>query len=96
MLNAAQNETAADQMYAGPVSRAVTQLTLTDFRNYATARLDVGAHTIVLNGANGAGKTNVLEALSYLTAGRGLRGARLGDVARFGGVGGWAGAAQLD
>ena len=37
---------------------------------------------MALCGANGAGKTNILEAISYLTAGRGLRGAKLADVAR--------------
>ena len=37
---------------------------------------------IVLTGSNGAGKTNVLEAVSFLAPGRGLRTARLGDVGR--------------
>jgi len=63
---------------------AVLRLTLTDFRNYAHLRLDLDPRPVVLTGANGAGKTNLLEAVSYLTAGRGLRGAQLDSVARIG------------
>ena len=61
---------------------AVTRLTLTDFRNYAYARLDLDGRSVVLAGANGAGKTNILEAVSFLAPGRGLRRARLADVTR--------------
>ncbi|MGE4063799.1 MAG: DNA replication/repair protein RecF, partial [Rhodospirillaceae bacterium] len=64
----------------------VQRLTLTDFRNYARLRLEVGAGPVVLTGANGAGKTNLLEAISFLAPGRGLRGAKLPDVARQGQV----------
>ncbi len=65
---------------AAPV--AVTRLTLTDFRCYAGLRMDIDQRPVVLTGANGAGKTNLLEALSFLAPGRGLRGARLGQVGR--------------
>ncbi len=61
---------------------AVTRIDLTDFRNYAGLRLDIAAAPIVLTGVNGAGKTNLLEALSFLAPGRGLRRAPLGDIAR--------------
>jgi DNA replication and repair protein RecF len=54
---------------------AITRLTLTDFRNYASLRLGVDAGLVALTGANGAGKTNILEAISLLAPGRGLRGA---------------------
>jgi DNA replication and repair protein RecF len=67
---------------AAPAALAVRQLRLTDFRNYRQLRLDCGPEPIVLVGANGAGKTNVLEALSFLAPGRGLRRARLDDVCR--------------
>ena len=60
----------------------VTRLTLTDFRNYAYLRLNVDLAPIVLTGENGSGKTNILEAISFLTPGRGLRGARLSDIKR--------------
>ena len=73
----------------------MTRVVLTDFRNYARAELEARPGPVVLTGPNGAGKTNVLEAISYLSPGRGLRRARLGDVARHGGAGGWAVAAGL-
>ena len=50
---------------------------------------------VVLTGGNGAGKTNLLEAVSLLTPGRGLRGAPLTELARQGGDGGWAVAARV-
>ena len=67
---------------AAPAVLAVRQLRLTDFRNYRQLRLDCGPEPVVLVGANGAGKTNLLEALSFLTPGRGLRRARLDEVCR--------------
>lgn len=69
---------------------AVERLSLNDFRSYARLDLRVADRTIVLTGDNGAGKTNVLEALSLLCPGRGMRRAELSDYARVGGSGGWA------
>ena len=63
-------------------SAGVLRLDLTAFRSYAHVRLDVALGPIVLTGANGAGKTNLLEAVSFLSPGRGLRGARLVSVMR--------------
>ena len=60
---------------------ALTRLALSDFRSYRALRLDMDERSLVLTGPNGAGKTNLLEAVSYLSPGRGLRGARLADVA---------------
>lgn len=54
-----------------------------------------GPGLVVLTGENGAGKTNILEAVSLLVPGRGLRGAALSDIARQGGGGGFAVAARL-
>jgi DNA replication and repair protein RecF len=65
---------------AAPALLAVRQLRLSDFRNYRQLRLDCGLEPVVLVGANGAGKTNLLEALSFLAPGRGLRRARLDEV----------------
>jgi len=59
----------------------IRRLTVTNFRNYRAASLDVGALSIVLVGPNGAGKTNLIEAISFLTPGRGLRRATLEEVA---------------
>ncbi|MEP5755542.1 MAG: DNA replication/repair protein RecF [Nitratireductor sp.] len=79
-----------------PPQIRIGRLTLTDFRNYAslTARFDNGA--VVLTGENGAGKTNLLEALSLFTPGRGLRRATYGEMTREGAAGGFALHARLD
>ncbi len=66
----------------GHAPLVVRRLVLTEFRNYRRLRLSAEARPVVLTGANGAGKTNLLEALSYLAPGRGLRRARLAQVAR--------------
>jgi DNA replication and repair protein RecF len=78
-----------------PAARvAVRRLALTDFRGYASLRLETDPRPVVLTGPNGAGKTNLLEAISLLAPGRGLRRARLGDVDRIG-AGPWSVAARL-
>ncbi|TPI49026.1 DNA replication/repair protein RecF [Mesorhizobium sp. B2-9-1] len=69
---------------------------LTNFRNYATLSLELAPGAVVLSGDNGAGKTNLLEAISFLTPGRGLRRAPYGDVAREGGDGGFALHARIE
>lgn len=77
------------------VAAAVTRLALTDFRSYASLRLEAPRGPIVLTGPNGAGKTNLLEALSFLAPGRGIRRARLGDIDRHAGNRPWAVAATV-
>lgn len=69
---------------------AVTALRLGDFRNYQSLALDTSGRHVVLAGENGAGKTNILEALSLLSPGRGLRRARLDEMARIGAPGAWS------
>jgi DNA replication and repair protein RecF len=71
------------------------RLDLTDFRNWARLRFSPGAPIAVITGPNGSGKTNLLEALSYLVPGRGLRGAKLPLVGRRGAGGGFAVAGQF-
>lgn len=73
----------------------LTRLTLSDFRSYERLDLALDGRPVALSGPNGAGKTNVLEAISLLGPGRGLRGARLEEIARKDGPGGWAVAARL-
>ncbi|UHD45697.1 DNA replication/repair protein RecF [Aureimonas altamirensis] len=68
----------------------VTQLRLADFRNYTTLRIDIDSRFVVLAGDNGAGKTNLIEAVSLLTPGRGLRRATYGEMARVAGSGGFS------
>lgn len=59
---------------------SISSLSLSNFRNYGHARIEVSAAPVVLVGANGAGKTNILEAISLLTPGRGLRRAKLSEI----------------
>lgn len=72
------------------------RLTLTDFRSYARAEIALDGRPVVLAGPNGAGKTNILEALSLIGPGRGLRSARLDELPRLEGAGGWAVSARLE
>lgn len=73
----------------------INTLNLHEFRNYAHLSLDVGGASVVLTGHNGAGKTNILEAVSLLAPGRGMRRARLSEMDRLGG-GAWVISATLD
>lgn len=74
---------------------ALTRLSLTDFRNHAVLSLQPAAQFIALHGANGAGKTNILEAISLLVPGRGLRRAGLSEMTRSNGGGGFAVTAEI-
>ncbi|VAV99654.1 DNA recombination and repair protein RecF [hydrothermal vent metagenome] len=73
----------------------ITQLTLHNFRNHINLRMTAGPGFIALSGDNGAGKTNILEAVSLLTPGRGLRRAALSDMANDTGTGDFAVAAKI-
>jgi len=75
---------------------ALTRLRLTDFRSHAALDLKLDARPVCLYGANGAGKTNILEAISQLGPGRGLRAANLPDMTRHGAAAGWTISATLD
>jgi DNA replication and repair protein RecF len=70
------------------------RLDLTDFRNHTALRFTPESRFIILHGANGAGKTNILEAVSLLVPGRGLRRAALADMACSEGPGGFSVAAE--
>nr|WP_218061577.1 DNA replication/repair protein RecF [Ameyamaea chiangmaiensis] len=63
---------------------SLDRLVLTDFRNYRRLVWHPEAPVAVLHGENGSGKTNLLEAVSLLVPGRGLRGAALSDLGRNG------------
>jgi len=78
------------------ISPRITRLILTSFRSYPRLDLAVDAAMVVLTGQNGAGKTNVLEALSLLTQGKGLRRADLEDMASEDGTGSFAVAVEVD
>jgi DNA replication and repair protein RecF len=74
----------------------ILRLTLSNFRNYRTATLEVDDRPVVLVGPNGAGKTNLIEAISFLAPGRGLRRATHEEVAFQEGDGSWAVAAEVE
>lgn len=75
---------------------SLSRLVVTDFRSYARAELHLDGRPVVLTGENGAGKTNLLEAVSLLSPGRGIRGVPYAEIARDVGAGGWAVAATLE
>jgi DNA replication and repair protein RecF len=60
----------------------VTRLALSHFRSYQDAVVETPGAPVAVTGPNGVGKTNLLEALSFLTPGRGLRRARISAVER--------------
>ena len=62
----------------------LTRLTLTDFRSYAALTWRPATRIAVITGPNGSGKTNLLEAISLLVPGRGLRQARIAEFGRHG------------
>lgn len=72
----------------------LTRLALENFRNYPTLQLRLDGRHVCLHGANGSGKTNLMEAVSMLSPGRGLRGAEFGELVRMSPEGdaarGWA------
>ena len=74
----------------------IRRLTLTNFRSYRAAQIDIDAGMVVLVGPNGAGKTNMIEAISLLTPGRGLRRSTLDEFAFAEGDGSWAVSAELE
>src|SRR5262245_39536776 len=77
-------------------SARLRRLTLTNFRSYRAAQVEIGGALVVLSGPNGAGKTNLIEAISLLAPGRGLRRATLEDVAFSEGDGSWAVAVDVE
>ena len=82
----------------GPARVWVERLKLSDFRNYQSLSLDLDASPVVLTGPNGSGKTNLLEAVSLLAPGRGLRRAAFVELQRAAAApaAGWAVAARVN
>ncbi len=75
----------------------IRRLTLTNFRSYHAAQIELErAGPVVLTGANGAGKTNLIEAISLLAPGRGLRRATMEELAFAEGDGAWAASADIE
>lgn len=77
------NNLARDLKAVLSLKSGVERLTLTDYRNYSSLRINAELSPIVVYGDNGAGKTNILEAISFLSPGRGMRSSKLSDIKRF-------------
>lgn len=73
----------------------VEKLNLTNFRSYESVTLDASLEPQVIAGSNGTGKTNLLEAISLLAPGQGLRRAPFVELVRANGPGGFAVAARV-
>ncbi|MFY9628313.1 MAG: DNA replication/repair protein RecF [Methylocystis sp.] len=81
---------------ARPATPLTRRLTLRDFRSYAALDTRFNSKLVALTGENGAGKTNILEALSMFSPGRGLRRAEIGLCARHHGPGGFAVSIEIE
>ena len=75
---------------AAPRRPRLRRLILRDFRSYAALDIGFEGALVALTGENGAGKTNLIEALSLFAPGRGLRRAQMSECARADGAGGFA------
>ena len=87
----------AETAYHAPHSHAaphISRLRLTDFRSHQALDISCASGAVVITGQNGVGKTNVLEALSMMAPGRGLRSAKLEEM-RFERRLGWTVSADL-
>src|ERR1041385_7371512 len=79
-----------------PASARINRLALTNFRSYRASWVTTERNLVVLTGPNGVGKTNLIEAISFLVPGRGLRRATLDEVAFAEGDGSWAVSAEIE
>ncbi len=86
----------SDESPSAVPDQRLSRLIVRDFRNHADLDLKPGARLVALVGENGAGKTNILEAISLFAPGRGLRRAEFSAMARNGGPGGFAVSLTLD
>lgn len=78
-----------------PAPLSVGKISLVHFRNYKDLRLVCDARPVILTGQNGSGKTNLLEAISLLVPGRGLRRAALSELQNHQSPEAWASAIEL-
>ena len=87
-----------DAVYPEASAAALTigRISLSAYRNYHELDLSFDAAPVVLTGANGSGKTNLLEAVSFLVPGRGLRHAELADLQNHNHKAPWAAAFRVD
>jgi DNA replication and repair protein RecF len=79
-----------------PQTVTINRISLSAFRNYSAATIVLDGRHVVLTGENGSGKTNLLEAISFLSPGRGLRRAVYADVSQQGAETGFSIFAEVD
>jgi DNA replication and repair protein RecF len=60
--------------------QGIKKLSLHHYRNYKELTISCDERPVVLTGCNGVGKTNILEAISFFSPGKGLRSAKISDV----------------
>jgi len=77
------------------IKLCLSSLSLSNFRNYKYSRIEVDSRPVVLIGRNGVGKTNILEAISFLVPGRGLRRSKISEIDNISGNSPWAIAAEI-
>jgi DNA replication and repair protein RecF len=58
----------------------ISSIKLSNFRNYKSFKADFSQQPIALIGKNGVGKTNILESISLMQPGRGIRSVKLEDM----------------
>jgi DNA replication and repair protein RecF len=71
------------------------RISLAQFRSWPRLDLELDRRPLAISGPNGSGKTNILEAVSMLAPGRGLRGSPAPEQARQGKNAGWRIRAQI-
>ncbi|MEM9014636.1 MAG: DNA replication/repair protein RecF [Pseudomonadota bacterium] len=86
----AATATYLDEDFASGSATPIRRLKLNDFRSYSSTDIAFDGRPVAIAGPNGSGKTNILEAISLFGPGRGLRSARLQELPRVDGHGGWA------
>lgn len=100
MLYSATIQPTEDTHFDPSFSVWVSSISITGFRNYDALSLSFSGQPVVLVGANGAGKTNLMEALSLLAPGRGLRRAKTARLQRqsplTGAAAGWSISARVE
>ncbi len=74
----------------------VSNLNLTNFRNYESTNINIGENSVIITGNNGVGKTNILEAISLLTPGSGIRRATTKDFIKHNSNGIWGVSAECN
>ena len=91
-----QNKQINSEKYNSKPSFKIAKISLNNFRNYSDLELFPNKSPIVIFGENGSGKTNILEAISFLAPGKGLRSIKYEDVTHKNNKLGWSVSAVID